>query len=1027
MSRWIGRLSAVVVALCALSLGAAFATPASGAISLVPSIGGPGKPAPQPTNPTPGALLTNVAGGTLDTAANRIGLGTLGSMIVCPASVTLRDLLAPVPGTAALLDPLVLAACAMHFLDFEWRTTHPAPSNAITGDRIVTTLGVPTPLNMDSDPAPDLLATVTVMGLNKIGIMFRRINEFGDMPGTAELVLTDPSRGSLPASHMSIGIDSRNGRMPYGFALTFTLESFKAPLDYSAPPVFRFDVEASRQPQPVRFFADLFDENQSGTVRSSLARASVGQVPVPKTLSTRIAAKVDPSADPNGPDAKRIDAYDIDATATEPTKLDADAVINGQPDGAGNKPTDRITATIDKVPTQMNLRYSPATSSRSRSSITYDASAAIAKVGATYDRFATAPGGSPQLKLHGQLDVEHVPRHMDLAFDSATSEIKFHGKDGAGNPDGVGSVTARVQTANPPPLPPLAASHAAYRQVGDEYVAQARVTGIRTIEVKPSPLHAVVDSDVLQALDLDAARDTDGTPGFEQSVNAKLRSNITKVTVDNATDPDGNHIRVDTGTPLGSLEMTAHDGTNALPLGIHDIGLTLEGLPEITKVDFTRNADVVDVNLLRHDVNGNVVKADGIDLIEAHINGGSAPTSYTDHQATPRTFTDTDGLRAYLDAAGNITQAGFRLRGLRGFGFGTRPNTFVKADVNQSQARPFVIDARIGSTFATGVIDKLPSDLRVDIAPAADTPIHYRAHERISEIELFSNAAAPAIPGVIARVTNVPKEFEVCARTDGRRASCMPSNRFDSATDKLVSFAYESDVPIGEPAAGVHVDVCFSSQTCAPGGMTLAIGVTVPRKLEFEAGASANLGQGPRFDCWDNIEVPRGNAAEYAAIVAANAARAIGDTACTVAFPVRYAADVVLGARAHGFVWFNTGATDLNGSAVLTIPPPAGIFLEPVVITLNTPTFNANGAFLDATLSFQSIKDGAVFTGGGSMSCNGGDLNVRTAVGGWLGTLDISGVANFVNSIVPGSPVPQTLVLPTISVPIDMDLVRSFC
>jgi len=984
MSAFVLALSAAP-AHAAITLANVSLTPTGPTTSVLPSLGDPYKPGPQPTtlSPTTGTLAVS---GTVDLLANRIGLGTLAEIPLCPTSTTLGQLLAPIPGATSVTDTTTLLACALHFLDFEWRTTHPGPPPPGMNNRIVTTIGVPTPLYMDSDLVPDMVATVSIMGFNKFGINFQRVNGTGAMPGTAELVISNPSHDQLPVSHIGIGLDSNAGKMPSSFGLTFTLESFQAPISFTTPPKFRFDITATRQSEPVHFFADLFDENLDGSIRKSLARGSVGMVPVPASLSTRVALAADNSVETT-------------VSATEQTKLDADVVAR-LVDSAGNGTLEHVTAVVDKVPTSTTVRYVPASSSKS---VTYDASSAIDDINIKADHSTVTAGGPPALALHGELDVQHVPQHVDVKFTSATSELQFHGKNAAGQPDGVGSVTAHINSASPPAMPGgLAASHAVYRQVGSQFVAEAKASGIRTIEARPSPLHAVVDSDVLSALDIDAAIDADSNSNFERSLTASLRSNVTKVTVDNTNDSAGNHITVDTGTPIGSVDVTAHEGTNLLPLGIHDISLSLKDLPEITKVDFPKVGDVVDISLLRR-VDGVPVKANGIGLIDLHVNGGSAPTTYTDHQATPKSFSDTDGVALNMDALGNITSAGFRLRGLRGFSFGTKPYTQVGIDVNQSQAKPFVIDAHVGTLFAKGVIDKIPANLLVKVTPKADTPIDYAADNPISEIELETNAAAPTLKDAIARVVNVPTWFKVCTTSDGFTASCMRrGNRFDGDQDKKFSFAYESGAD-ATSTPSVHADLCFDSSNCSS-GMMLNADVTVPTRLEIEVGAGASGDTSyPYSDCFDNmLPVNTGDALTDAKNAAIDITRVPGDLACTVTYAANWAAHALDSLRAHAFLWLDTGNTAIGGTAKLTIPRPADIFTAPIEIALDTGSFTADGAYLDGTLSLKSIADGAVLAGGGSFHHSGGGFGARTKVGVHT-FLDLTAVASFVNALPPAA------------------------
>jgi hypothetical protein len=169
----LGRACALttVVAMLALALATA---PSNAALTLkLPGLLGSGPASPGPVTPatTVTGLLTQTTGALGSLLTNQIGLGTTAETVACPVAKSLAQL--PPPGTPGVSES-VFVACVLHFLDFEWRTTHPGPPVPLFDNNIVTTLGVPTPLNLDADPLPEAVGIVLALAPNKFQLSFRR-------------------------------------------------------------------------------------------------------------------------------------------------------------------------------------------------------------------------------------------------------------------------------------------------------------------------------------------------------------------------------------------------------------------------------------------------------------------------------------------------------------------------------------------------------------------------------------------------------------------------------------------------------------------------------------------------------------------------------------------------------------------------------------------------------------------------------------------------------------------------------------
>ncbi len=655
------------------------------------------------------------------------------------------------------------------------------------------------------------------------------------------------------------------------------------------------------------------------------------------------------------------DPLDVTFETTAARPLEVDAKLDLDEDGRPE-----VTAGLDlkNVPATMRLAL------QKDGTYGYDASGRIDELALTAAGLPDLPDAPAKIDLI-TATLRGVPAHLDAGYGD-DGQVSLKGTKDDGSLDAVTSAELTAQSRRPPALPTtLAASHAAFRLVGNEAAARVRIAGLREIDITPTPLDAVVDTDVLGALDLDAKVDADGSGTFEKQINAELRTGIHRVTVKDELARSSSRFLVDTGDPFDTLHLRAV--ADDLPLGIETVDLDVFDIPEITRLRFPRAGgqdDLIAIDLLER-VNGVEQKADGIDRIDLDVNDGGLPRS-TVTTADGVTHTATDGFEAKLTgslANPEIETAALRLRGLRGFSYQTRPHTAIGVDVAPGQARPLALDATLEQTgtdlFATGHIDRLPDDLLLELAKRDDTPIAYSAGRRIDEIHLETNFLEDkGLPRVEATISDPPSQFEVCFRTDGQRATCIPSNRFDDRTDKLISAAYESDVTATGTRPDVFVRACFASQTCASGPIA-TLDVKVPRKIELEAGAGATAPTIPAFDCFDEYN-QNGGLVELG--------RAIG---CTALYPGRVVAAAAGSASARAFVWVDTGATALDGTATYTMPSPTSV-LDPIVLALNVPSITADQAFLEANASLSDLANGTGIVRGGALTCTGGDLGIST-------------------------------------------------
>jgi hypothetical protein len=694
--------------------------------------------------------------------------------------------------------------------------------------------------------------------------------------------------------------------------------------------------------------------------------------------------------------------------------LDVDAHLDSNSDGT---PDVNATLRIVNVPGTLHFKVGQ------DGSYNYDASDRISSI----DLQAQGLTGVPDVP--GKLDkigatITGVPKHISAGFANG-GRVFFKGTSDGTALDAVGSILVSAATKLPPALPTtLGASHVAFRQIGTAFAGEVKVSGLRQIDITPTPLNALVDTDVLSDLDIDAAQDANAAGGFEKSLTAHLHSNITKVTLKDelASTAGGHTITADTGTQLGSLDV--HAIADNLPMGVHDVVLKLEGLPEVAKIAFAGGAsNVMNVQLLHHNGTAATGTDGGLGLLSASVNGGVARSTLVNRAGT--TLTGTDGLNVDMDN-GNITTAALVLHGLRGVTYGTTPNTKIGIDVAPSQGKPMALDATQDALFAHGHVDSLPPNMLVELKPSADTPVHYSAGARISEIKIDTNFTKDQLGGILkgaqVRVRDVPTDFRVCFRTDGARASCVPAgNPFDGNATKKISAAYVSNVTTGGTRPTILVNGCLDSETCVAGGKFVTLDVAVAKQIVLEAGGAATGPTVGGFHCFDSTDIDH----------------ILGALKCAAEYPGNALSDALTSASARAFVFFDTGGQDFNGKVTYTLVPKGGVFTEPLVLKLDVPTLNASGAFLKADLTLKKIFDGTSFTSGGTMHCTGGSLGLSARFGQSLGSIatpqaikDLVSLYNNTVALLPGVDsisIGNTISFGKLDVPIDWNLIPKFC
>ena len=121
-------------------------------------------------------------------------------------------------------QPVSQTACAIPALDYQYVTRFREPGGGEIVRRHTALVNTPTPLNVDGDLAPDVVATVQVLSLTQFSLRIERgLTEFAQLPLKIEAIVNDPTAGGLPREKVNVGYDARDGRAPNAWQATASL------------------------------------------------------------------------------------------------------------------------------------------------------------------------------------------------------------------------------------------------------------------------------------------------------------------------------------------------------------------------------------------------------------------------------------------------------------------------------------------------------------------------------------------------------------------------------------------------------------------------------------------------------------------------------------------------------------------------------------------------------------------------------------------------------------------------------------
>ncbi|EHN10606.1 hypothetical protein PAI11_25660 [Patulibacter medicamentivorans] len=141
--------------------------------------------------------------------------------VTCPLTQGLVDALKPVLGGS--IGTLETIGCGDNAVDYQFATKLKTPTGEIVRKQLAL-VAVPTKLNVDADPEPDVVGTISVISLEKFEIRIERLpGEKSELPLQIEALIDDPLNGGIPRDHINVGYDARGSRAPQRWTATAEL------------------------------------------------------------------------------------------------------------------------------------------------------------------------------------------------------------------------------------------------------------------------------------------------------------------------------------------------------------------------------------------------------------------------------------------------------------------------------------------------------------------------------------------------------------------------------------------------------------------------------------------------------------------------------------------------------------------------------------------------------------------------------------------------------------------------------------
>jgi hypothetical protein len=669
-------------------------------------------------------------------------LDTVGNLLCTPGQTVGGYL----PGG----QPVSQALCAIPALDYQFVTRFRKPDGSEIVRRHTALVNVPTPLNVDGDVLPDVVATLQVLSLTQFTLKIERmLLETAPLPVKIEAIVDDPTAGGLPRENINVGYDARDSRAPNTWKATATL-----PDDGSdALTTLNIVQDVTGAGTTITTVGGLFDGDSLARQDPMGGAITYTPVPAQATLGLTLGSYMEVRAGANVPVGVKAHAEIVDG----PRQQLVDFNLAGLPQSLrvrleepGTNQRIVTYAASASVPS-LDATYSDATGGVLKTKVVAKASGlptgmVLNQTGARAATF-TATGGTL-----GSVEVGYAngePRLLTNAtnpyariFDDGTLK-SYAGRIDAlqsASVDATAKITGELQLGPDPRKPFRALVDMPGRHI------DALVENLpRHLKVLYDADGGVIDYNAFGETIDDITLDADQTTPFfgrVKRIHGHISGLPSQATVN--IKPNAGGFKLDANNPIGSVEALLTSGPDAgLPAG--QLGAQVEDLPD----RFTAFARVQGLRLVD-------VTTGPADAVAGHVKLASTPL----HVRYLRSGQTIDASLSPIpsDMTVSFDPAGGTI--------GYNANAGI-ASIDATVTSDTPLFGRVKRVVAR--VEGLPSVVNVGLKPASGSGVAFSATPAVGMIQAaLDDGVASATPLAAGRsgvvMKDVPSEFSLFGR-----------------------------------------------------------------------------------------------------------------------------------------------------------------------------------------------------------------------------------------------------------------------
>ena len=671
---------------------------------------------------------------------------------VVPALVAFLGVLAPTIGAAAQTspapDPCASPPTAVgpwtsaYQIATVWEPTPGAPVPRTTAAN----LGQPTPLDVDADPQPDLVATLSAAPAGGLVLdVARAPGETAILPVSVEAIVT----AAAPAARrLRFGYDARTDRAPGAFRVSTQI---------AADGEQRFVVAQQDRGARIALVSSLV---AGGTCTTPVdVRVDFGNSPANASVRAKVGAEVGAT---------------LVTSAPGPVTVSTRRVPNGS--------EERVAVAFDSAPAQVGLTVTPATGT-----LSFQAAAAVGRIVTTIDTALPGPVGAN----HIEATLVGVPGSLALSLLPVDSRIVLRSTQPITEVD----VRARSENRAFPQLP-AGEVGVLFDATGGGLAMAVRAIELRLLNVSLAAGTVTSEMQGGRRFLVDARSDVGRTTpltfsGIVDTVPSSFRATFEAV-------PGGLRLAVNGNSPVGFVRL-ARTGAALLP-GTDNAVTEISSIPG--QVSLLAIAGGVAVQAA--DAAG-VPAPLGQLRLGASAGAGALPAFVSDAQfaANPSNAAFRDLLETDTTGPSGMV---LRLTAVKSLDF-TFAEPAMRLQQDGARTRPFAFDVKtpnrqagLPPTAISGLLNK-PSASTVfaaDVAPDRPTTLRFENEAPVSSFSLSAIDLGP-VPEAHVSLANIPTRLAVCMHAGSQ---CRPADRLPTALPDYEAF--QANPPQGATAGGAN-------------------------------------------------------------------------------------------------------------------------------------------------------------------------------------------------------------------------------